>query len=114
MGWTIEHAGVPNPSSEADLDEVGAEGFLPTLGGIPHAVQAQSKFADFAAAEPGIFRRKLDEDVPVDLCVEIRSSDIIDHHFFAAIVRRRCRCIGRGLCGVADKHSEASSGGVAA
>ena len=78
--WMVENAGVPDPSSEADFDKVGAEGFLPTPGGIPRAVKTQSKFGDLAAAELGIFRRKLDEDVPVDLCVEIRSSETINHH----------------------------------
>ena len=57
----VEHAGVPNPSSQADRDEVGAEDFLPTLGGILRAVKTQSEFADLAAAELGIFRRKLDD-----------------------------------------------------
>ena len=67
--WMVEHAGVPNPSGEADLDEVGTEGFPPTLGCIPCAVRTQSEVADLAAAELEIFRRKFDEDIPADLCV---------------------------------------------
>ena len=95
----VNHAEVPNASSEADLNEVGTEGFSPTLGGIPRAVQALSELAGLAAAKLGICRRKFEEDVPFDLCVQLRIPDIVDHHLLAAAILRF-----RGRCSIADDH----------
>ena len=110
----VEYTGVPHPSGEADLDEVGTEGLLPPLGSVPRAIQTQSELADITTAELGLFGSELDKDVPVDPNVKyalLTSLTITSlRHSSAVVVVVAVAVVAASLIIIL----RASSGGVAA
>ena len=59
---------------------MSAESFLPALGRVSRAVKAEAQLPHQVSTVMRIFFWQFDEDVPVDLCVEVRPAYVADDH----------------------------------
>ena len=90
--WVPEDAGVPSTPDETIALEMRAKGFLPPFCGISGAVQTELQLPQDPLAVNGILFGEFDVNIALNLGVEARPPDIVDHQHppVSALCVSRC------------------------